>query len=167
MDFGPTSMEKETFGRADGTCFARDADAGPSGPSADRILVIVARGAVVLIEGRARRVDDSKNELGRMPIEDFRPADRKSRFRCSPRWRPADVSMWVYARAFFSDTSFTTATTWLSDAAGSKLTAMIGGIVASAVASRRLARSGDAWPPRAVCGAPWRRRRRRGDGEEA
>ena len=110
MDFGPTSMEKETFGRADGTCFARDADAGPSVTSADadRSFVRVARGAVVLIEGRARRVDDSKNELGRMPIEDFRPADRKSRFRCSPRWRPADVSMWVYARAFFSETSFTT-----------------------------------------------------------
>ena len=90
MDFGPTSMEKETFGRADGTCFARDADAGPSATSADaadRSFVRVARGAVVLIEGRARRVDDSKNELGRMPIEDFRPADRKSRFRCSPRWR--------------------------------------------------------------------------------
>ena len=58
MDFGPTSMEKETFGRADGTCFARDADAGPSGTSADaddRSFVRVARGAVVLIEGRARR----------------------------------------------------------------------------------------------------------------
>ena len=90
MDFGPTSMEKETFGRADGTCFEREADAGPAGTSidaADRSFVRVARGAVVLIEGRARRVDDSKNELGRMPIEDFRPADRKSRFRCSPRWR--------------------------------------------------------------------------------
>ena len=88
MDFGPTSMEKETFGPADGTCFARDADAGPSGTSADaadRSFVSVARGAVVLIEGRARRVDDSKNELGRTPIEDLRPADRKSRFRCSPR----------------------------------------------------------------------------------
>ena len=99
MDFGPTSMEKETFGRADGTCFEREADAGPAGTSIDdRSFVRVARGAVVLIEGRARRVDDSKNELGRMPIEDFRPADRKSRFRCSPRWRPADVSMWVYGR---------------------------------------------------------------------
>ena len=92
MDFGATSMEKETFGRADGTCFAQDADAGPSGTSADaadRSFVRVARGAVVLIEGRARRVDDSKNELGRMPIEDFRPADRKSRFRCSPRCVPS------------------------------------------------------------------------------
>ena len=80
--------------RSSETFFARDADAGPSGTSADaadRSFVRVARGAVVLIEGRARRVDDSKNELGRMPIEDFRPADRKRRFRCSPRWRPADV----------------------------------------------------------------------------
>ena len=92
------------------TCFEREADAGPAGTSIDdRSFVRVARGAVVLIEGRARRVDDSKNELARMPIEDLRPADRKRRFRCSPRWRPADVSMWVYARAFFSDTSFTTA----------------------------------------------------------
>ena len=83
--------------RSSETFFGRDADAGPSGTSADaadRSFVRVARGAVVLIEGRARRVDDSKNELGRMPIEDFRPADRKSRFRCSPRWRPADSDTW-------------------------------------------------------------------------
>ena len=59
MDFGPTSMEKETFGRADGTCFARDADAAtlPTPPlEVDEIGRLRA-------EGRARRVDDSKNEL--------------------------------------------------------------------------------------------------------
>ena len=69
----------------------------------------------------------------------FRIAVWRSLTRCCPPVEPA----WLTALSFFSRMSRTTASRWFSDAAGSKLTAMMGGIVASAVASRSLACSID------------------------